>query len=282
MKGSLPVTVVVPVKNEERNLASCLARLGRFAHVLVVDSFSEDRTAEIAAEHGVDIIQFRWNGTYPKKRNWVLTSYEFATDWVLFLDADELVDDNFCNALQNELLNSDKAGYWLNYTNYFLGRELRHGVPQRKLALLRVGAGLYEHIEEDAWSSLDMEIHEHPVLEGPVGEITQRIDHRDFRGVEKFLTRHIEYAKWEAKRYQVLHVDGLDGATHLSDRQRFKYRHIGSCWYPWFYFLFTYGARLGFLDGRPGFTYAFYKAWYFKTVRNLIGELKADQYHQSN
>ena len=270
MLNTIPVTVVVPVKNEERNLPSCLSRLKRFANVVVVDSGSTDRTSDIAVEHGAELLQFRWTGTYPKKRNWVLTNYRFTTEWVLFLDADELVDDAFCNALEATLHGSDKAGYWLNYTNYFLDRELRHGVPQRKLALIRVGAGLYEQIEEGAWSGLDMEIHEHPVLNGLVGEVPQRIDHRDFRGIEKFLVRHIEYAKWEASRYKALHAAGLMQATHLTRRQKFKYRHLARWWYPWFYFLIAYIVRRGFLDGRSGFLYAFYKAWYFETIRTLI------------
>lgn len=281
MLNTIPVTVVVPVMNEELNLPRCLGQLGRFAEVLVVDSGSTDRTGEIAIEHGAELVQFQWTGGYPKKRNWILMNHCFATDWVLFLDADEVVDESFCNALDAALRCSDKVGYWLNYTNYFLGRELRRGVPQRKLALIRVGAGLYERIEEDAWSGLDMEIHEHPVLNGPVGEIAERIDHRDFRGVDRFLGRHVEYAKWEAARYRVLQTAGIEHANHLTARQSFKYRHFSKWWYPAFYFLFAYVVKLGFLDGRAGFVYAFYKAWYFETIRTLILESRLHRERRS-
>ena len=268
--GSLPVTVIIPVKNEERNLPGCLRRLKRFEKILVVDSSSSDRTGEIAINHGAELVQFCWTGTYPKKRNWMLLNYKFTTDWVLFLDADEFVNEEFCNELATALCNTENVGYWLNYTNYFLGCELRHGVPQRKLALIRVGAGLYERIDEHRWSSLDMEVHEHPVLDGSTGEIIQRIDHRDFRPLDNFLLRHVDYAKWEASRHQALHAAGLEQAAHLTKRQRFKYRHLARWWYPWFYFVFAYVARRGFLDGRSGFLYAFYKLWYFETVRTLI------------
>src|SRR5437588_9419273 len=92
----IPVTVVIPVRNEERNLARCLERLGAFAHVLVVDSGSSDATVEIARAHGAEVIDFTWNGRYPKKRNWVLTTQTLPTEWVLFLDADEIVTSALC------------------------------------------------------------------------------------------------------------------------------------------------------------------------------------------
>jgi glycosyltransferase involved in cell wall biosynthesis len=269
---SIPVTVVLPVRNEEKSLGCCLDALTSFEKVLVVDSGSVDATLDIAHRYGAEILQFSWDGHYPKKRNWVLLNYNFTTQWVMFLDADEIVDDAFCSELRAVLPNTDKVGFWLNYRNYFLGKPLLHGVGQRKLALMKVGAGLYERIEEREWSGLDMEIHEHPVLNGPVGELACRIDHRDFRGLDNYLRRHLEYAKWEAERYEALQREGISSATQLTSRQRFKYKHLAKWWYPWFYFLVTYGFKLGMLDGRAGLASAFYKMWYFETIRQLLSE----------
>ncbi|MCZ4341629.1 glycosyltransferase family 2 protein [Sphingomonadaceae bacterium G21617-S1] len=267
----LPVTVAIPVKNDAVNLDRCLARLQRFSDVIVLDSGSTDATAAVAEKYGAQLLQFEWSGRYPKKRNWFLMNHRPRHPWIFFLDADEYVDDRFCDALASALKDSDKVGFWLAYTNYFLGRELRHGVPQRKLALFRVGAGLYERIEEEGWSRLDMEIHEHPVLDGPLGEIGVPIDHQDFKGLARFIDKHRDYATWEAQRYRALHAD--PGAwAGLTRRQVFKYRHVGKWWYPWFYFVFGYVARFGFLDGAAGFHYAFYKAWYFQTIRLLLRE----------
>jgi hypothetical protein len=205
----------------------------------------------------------------------VLLNQALANEWVLFLDADEFVDARFCDEVAAAIASGRHSGYWLNYTNCFLGRRLRHGVPQRKLALFKVGAGLYERIEEDSWSGLDMEVHEHPVLEGTVGEIRSQIEHNDFRGLDKFLDRHRDYAQWEARRFlQLERQSGIDNQT-LTPRQRFKYRHLARWWYPWFYFLHTYVVRLGFLDGIAGFHYAFYKAWYFLSIRLMIREFAA-------
>ncbi|MEM9153700.1 MAG: glycosyltransferase family 2 protein [Cyanobacteria bacterium P01_F01_bin.33] len=275
-RWQLPVSVIVPVKNEEQNLPLCLSRLERFEEVIVVDSSSTDRTVEIAESFDARVINFEWNGKYPKKRNYILLNERISSPWVLFIDADEIVTSTFCESLQKELANSTKSGYWLNYTNYFLNRELKYGVAQKKLALFRIGAGLYERIDENLWSKLDMEIHEHPIINGEIGEINARILHRDFRGVGNFLKRHLDYAKWEAARYKSLTSKSVSGASHLTKRQKFKYKNIGNWWYAWFYFIFDYFIKFRILDGRAGFVYAFYKAWYFATIRELILEQPND------
>lgn len=267
----LPVTVAIPVKNEAENLPRCLERLYQFAEVVVIDSNSTDETADIAREFGAKVLNFRWNGRYPKKRNWMLLNNPPSQDWVLFLDADEFIDSEFCEYLRNELQHSTVNGYWLSYSNFFLGRKLRWGVKQKKLALFRVGSGMYERVEEDYWSNLDMEVHEHPLIEGEVGEISVPIEHRDYKGLDKFIERHKDYAKWEANRYQELQERSED-PQHFTRRQRFKYRYLLKWWYPWFYFIYAYVVKLGFLDGSKGFYYAFFKLWYFQTIRLLARE----------
>lgn len=121
-----------------------------------------------------------------------------------------------------------------------------------------------------------MEIHEHPIVEGAVGRIATRIDHRDYKGLAHFIAKHREYAQWEAYRSARLRQtnETWDG---LTSRQCFKYRHLTKWWYPLFYFAFTYLIKRGFLDGGAGFYYAAYKAWYFQTIRLLIRELDTQQ-----
>jgi hypothetical protein len=137
-----------------------------------------------------------------------------------------------------------------------------------------VGSGLYERIDEQRWSDLDMEVHEHPIVEGSVGQIKSAIEHCDHRDLSEWMARHCRYAMWEARRTILLpHEGGLDGKV-LTARQRFKYRNLDSWWFPWLYFFHTYVMKFGFLDGSAGFHYAFYKAWYFLTVRLMIRELR--------
>ena len=88
------------------------------------------------------------------------------------------------------------------------------------------------------------------------------------------LSHGFRYALWEARRYAGLRRDPGAWAC-FTPRQRFKYRHLAKWWYPWFYFVFSYLAKLGFLDGGAGLHYAAYKAWYFQTIRLLIKERQA-------
>ena len=90
------LTIIIPVKDEEKNLPACLDNVKTFRHVVVVDSGSTDRTLEIVAEYKRELVQFKWNGKFPKKRNWLLRNYTFNTPWVMFLDADERLTSEFC------------------------------------------------------------------------------------------------------------------------------------------------------------------------------------------
>jgi glycosyltransferase involved in cell wall biosynthesis len=265
IESNLPVTVVIPVKNEERNLAACLVGLGVFGEVLVVDSYSSDATVSIARSAGAKVIQFCWNGKLPKKRNWVLQTYSFQTPWVLFLDADERVSPEFTAELRSTLSSTDQVGFWLVYRNQFLGRILKRGVKQRKLAIFRVGVGRYEQIEEDRWSDLDMEVHEHPILEGPVGQIKAPLEHKDFRGLHHYIARHNEYSSWEARRYLALH-SSLNAWSLLTRRQKVKYTYLSQWWFAPAYFLTAYIVKLVFLDGWAGFVHAAMKMEYFFNI----------------
>ena len=268
----LPITVIVPTRNEESNLDACLSRLEAFAEVWVVDSRSTDGTRAIADRHKARWIDFDWSGEYPKKRNWVLINHQPTTPWVLFLDADERVTDDFVAAVREQLSRADAAmtGFWLRYDNHFMSRVLRHCVPQRKLALFRVGAGFYERIDDRRWSNLDMEVHEHPVLEGKMGEIIAPITHLDYRGIDHFIARHDAYSSWEAKRYADLQARGDSAWLALTSRQRIKYRNLARWWYAPSYFIGTYLIRFGFLDGAAGFHYAVLKMIYFYQIRLKI------------
>jgi glycosyltransferase involved in cell wall biosynthesis len=270
---SAPLTIVVPVLNEARNLPACLASIPAGTPVVVVDSGSDDATVAIARDAGAEVLTFRWSGGFPKKRSWTLQNHSFETPWVLFLDADERLTPEFLAQLPEALSRPDIVGYWLNYQNSFMGRTLRHGVPQRKLALMRVGAGQFERIDDDRWSGLDMEVHEHPILNGKVGQIGPALDHQDVRGLAKHIDRHNDYSTWEARRWAALKSQ-KDARAELTWRQRLKYRNLPRWWFAPTYFLAAYFLRGGFLDGRAGLAYAFLKYVYFAEIRLKILELR--------
>jgi len=270
----LNLTVVIPTKNESRNLLGCIESIGNdFAKkVVLVDSQSEDETKQIASKLGIDVIDFVWDGHFPKKRNWYLRNHKPDTEWILFLDADEYLTNDFKVELEKKIKdNSDKVGYWLNYSIYFLGKKLKGGYPLKKLALFKVGAGEYERIDEARWSKLDMEIHEHPILAGKTGEIKSKIDHRDFRAVDYYFTKHQEYASWEAERYLNDNNDEVKRAS-WTWKQKLKYYLLNSPFVGPVYFLGSYIFMGGFKDGSRGLAFAILKMSYFTQVYCKIVE----------
>jgi glycosyltransferase involved in cell wall biosynthesis len=272
---ALDLTIAIPVRNEERNLASCLQAIGSdlARHVVVIDSGSTDATAAVARAHGAELIQFLWDGRFPKKRNWYLRHRTPATTWVLFLDADEILTPAVKREIAAALPGSSHQGFLLSYTNYFLGRRLRGGYPLRKLALFRVGQVEYERIEEHHWSQCDMEVHEHPQLTGTVGLIRSRIDHRDLRGIDSYMAKHNQYAAWEAHRL-FSHRHDPQTAANWKPHQRLKYRLITSPWGGLAFFFGSFFLMGGWRDGSTGFAFCLLKAGYFTQIACRLRELE--------
>lgn len=274
----LDLTIAIPARNEERNLPDCLKAIGRdFAkRIVLLDSGSTDRTCEIAREHGVEVLEFRWDGQFPKKRNWFLREHAPKTKWVLFIDADEYLTPDFKEEVRRVLPTTPHAGFWLHYSIYFLGRKLKGGYPLDKLALFRVGAGEYERIAEDHWSDLDMEVHEHPVLEGTVGKIRSRIDHQDMRGTSYYVWKHNEYSSWEAARF-LRYVGDPSIRAKWTWKQKLKYRLMQTPFIGVAYFFGSYVLMGGFRDGFTGLAFAILKMSYFTQVYCKLKEGETGQ-----
>ena len=271
LNNNIPISVIVSVKNEELNLPSCLSKLKRFSEVIVVDSMSTDNTPKIVADFGYQMVDFKWNGKFPKKRNWALRNIPIKNDWVLFLDADEILSDNFIYEISQIIIDTNHNSFWLNYSNFFMGKQLKYGDKMRKLAFFKKGYGEYEKILEDSWSHLDMEVHEHPIIEGSSGEIRSPIIHNDYKGLEQYISRHNAYSSWEANRYIYLSRNNVNSLTF---RQKIKYKLINTGLLPLLYFFFCYFVKFGFLDGKAGFYLAKYKSSYFFQIQTKISELK--------
>lgn len=267
----IPVTVIVPVKNEECNLPYCLKMLTDFDQVMVIDSNSRDQSCRIAEDYGAEIHQFSWNGRFPKKRNWALRNLTIHNDWVLFLDADEFLTEDFIKELSEKIKNESFSGYWISYTHHFMGKELRYGERFKKLALFKVGEGEYEKIDEENWSHLDMEVHEHTLVDGLVGNLESKVLHNDFKNLECYIHKHNAYSSWEAHRFISLQEYGF---KKLDSKQVLKYRLLKWGLLPTFCFLGSYFLKFGFLDGIEGFYFAQFRASYFFQVQSKIKELQ--------
>lgn len=266
------LTVVIPVKNEEKNLPECLESVKGLEHVVVVDSGSTDSTCDIAAQYGREVVQFKWNGKFPKKRNWMLRSYSFTTPWVFFLDADERPSQEQFSELAKVLPTTKHDALIMYMDNWFMGRVLKYGDHPRKTNILRLGAGEYEIINENRWSNMDMEVNEHIVVRGTLGFLKNHLEHYDKRTLASYYQKHNEYSSWEANRFLAMSKESFKKQT---SRQKIKYGLIyKNRLFPFLYFLYSYLFKGGIWDGKPGFFFTINRMFYFYQIQAKIKLLK--------
>jgi glycosyltransferase involved in cell wall biosynthesis len=254
-------------RNEERNLARCLRSLDRVAEVFVVDSQSEDTTCSIADEYGAKVVQFDWNGRYPKKKQWCLENLPFSHDWALFLDADEELGPELTDEIGAVVGGRpEHAGYFVGYDYVFLGRVLRHGHRVYKLVLLdRRRTRFPERDDLDVVHMWEVEGHYQPRVDGPVGVLRYRMRHDDHADLFHYFERHNRYSDWEA----ILRAKGalprrgepqppFRGALKIIF-SRLPLKGLAA-------FLHSYLLKLGFLDGRAGLHFALARGFYYWQV----------------
>jgi glycosyltransferase involved in cell wall biosynthesis len=261
MTAKVPVSVLVPIRNEADNLPRCLGCVQWADEIFVVDSQSTDGSAEIAERHGAKVVQFHFSGPWPKKKNWSLENLPFKNEWVLILDADEVLPAAAGPEIANAIANGgDIAGYWINRRFFFLGRWLRHSYyPNWNLRFFRHSLGRYEKLTGADTRSGDNEVHEHVVVQGPTARLRTEIDHYAFPSVEVFIEKHNRYSNWEARvTADEFLQESSAGLSHerVERRRRLKMlsRHLP--FRPFMRFLYIYIWQKGFLDGWDGYYFA--------------------------
>ena len=264
--SKIPVSVLIPAKNEEANLPACLESLSRADEVFVVDSQSSDRSVEIAEQYGATVVQFHFDGRWPKKKNWSLENLPFRHEWVLIVDCDERIPPELWEEIEAAIQNSAYDGYYLNRKVFFLGTWIRHGgrYPDWNLRLFKHKKGRYENLKtEEIRNTGDNEVHEHVILEGASGYLKNDMLHIDFRDIYHWLERHNRYSNWEARVYLNLlnskDESGTIGASLLGNAVQRK-RFLKKLWVrlpfkPTLRFILFYIIQLGFLDGKAGYIY---------------------------
>src|SRR5581483_172505 len=279
---TLPVSVIVAVRNEEKNLPRCMEALREAGEVYVVDSGSTDSTPQIARSFGAKVVQFHYQGGWPKKRQWAMDNLPLAYDWILLLDADEVLTPELTEEIRSRIRNSEVTGYYISLRMYFLGRALRHGdAGFWKLSLFRSGKGRFECRLKDQDSSMaDMEIHEHVVVDGRTEKLDNPLIHHNVESLSRYIQKHDEYSNWESRvLLQGGQVDSeLPAALFGTQAQRRRwlkknlYALPGS---PIVLFFYRYLLRGGFLDGVPGLIYCGFQAVQMFHTKAKIYELKA-------
>ena len=267
MTPRVPVSVLIPIKNEAENLPRCLESVQWADEILVVDSHSTDGSAQIAEQHGAKVAQFDFNGTWPKKKNWALENLPFRNDWVFILDADEVLPAEAQTEISSAIANAgDVVGYWINRRFMFLGRWLRHSYyPNWNLRLFRHALGRYEKLTTAETKSGDNEVHEHVVVKGPTARLRCEMDHYAFPSIDVFIEKHNRYSNWEARvaADELLHGSPRQlSNARVGRRRRLKMLSQRLPVRPLLRFLYIYIWQKGFLDGRDGFYFARLHAFY--------------------
>jgi glycosyltransferase involved in cell wall biosynthesis len=282
----LDVTVLIAAKNEEANMDRCLRALTPAARVVVLDSHSEDATGDIARSHGADVVQFDYSGGYPKKRQWALDTLDIGTEWVLLLDADEVVPGTLWSEIEEAIHNPSDDAYLITKGFHFMGRRFRYGGFSHEAVLLfRTGRGRFEELLDDPAHALDMEVHERVIVDGTVGEIHTPLIHEDYKGLEAYIDRHNKYSTWEARLRTTYLSEGKYGSQSVEprlfgdaqERRRFlKKIAIQIPFEPLLWFFYHYVVRLGLLEGRPGLIASQIRMHYISHVRAKMYELRRD------
>ena len=276
----VPVSILIPIKNEASNLLRCLQSVAWADDVFVVDSASTDGSRRIAQEQGARVVQFNFKGTWPKKKNWALENLPFKYEWVFILDADEVLPGEAQAELRAIAADPTHpvAGYWINRRFMFMGKWLKHAYyPNWNLRFFKHRLGRYEKLTNIDTYSGDNEVHEHVIVQGETAFLKCEMDHYAFPSVEVFVEKHNRYSNWESRvaldRYLQASGSRLQKGNVGIRRRLKQLSHRLPC-REWLRFLYVYVWQRGFLDGREGYYFARLHGFYeFLSVAKTV-ELK--------
>lgn len=260
----IPVSVIIMTKNEEKNIGKCLDSVHRFGQIFVVDSNSEDRTREIAAEKGASVVPFTWNGKYPKKKQWCLVNLPFRYDWVLYVDADEEVYPELAEEINGIMQNGPgHDGYFVKFDYVFLRKVLRHGHHVYKLVLFHRKKGSFlDYDDLDAANMWEVEGHYQPHIDGVTAVLRNRMLHDDHDSLFHYFARHNRYSDWEAvlrQKGKIVNRGESQPGLRMTMKLMFDRMPLKGL----VSFLHSYVFKLGFLDGPAGFHFALARAFYY-------------------
>lgn len=215
-------------------IGECLASV-RFAdEILVVDSFSTDRTLEIVRQHATRVLQHEYTNSATQK-NWTIP--QARHEWVLIVDSDERVTPELRREILQILEDPECDGYWIRRRNFFLGKEIRHGAweSDRVLRLFRRDLGRYQA----------KHVHAGIELKGRAGWCREKLDHYSHRSLDDYTRKVGRYTSWGA-------LNARDKGSRVGG-----WRVFGQ-WAG--HFVKSYFVKRGFLDGPEGLIIALMEA----------------------
>ncbi|WP_375387400.1 glycosyltransferase family 2 protein [uncultured Amnibacterium sp.] len=269
------MTAIVLAKNEEAGIGFTLNRLDDFDEVIVVDSWSTDRTVQIAQDAGATVVQFTWNGGHPKKKQWSLDHAGARNEWVLLLDADEYPSAELVQEIADATApEAIASAYDIELDYWFAGRVLEHGHRVTKRSLLRRSRVRFPEVNDlEAPGIREVEGHYQPEVIGETGRLQEHLQHDDVDPVSSWFDRHNRYSDWEA--YLNVHPELKHTIAEARSAKGQRFARLP--FKPAVFFGYSYLLRRGFLDGRAGFDYAFALASYYWQIGVKTRELRRDE-----
>jgi glycosyltransferase involved in cell wall biosynthesis len=274
--GSVPVTVVVLTRDEEANIARCLASIGWADQAIVVDSGSADKTVPLARSLGADVVEQPWLG-FSGQREFALRIPEVRNDWIYFVDADEWVSPQLALEIAAALIEPDCAAFAHRFRVVFQGSWIRH-------CGWYGGSWIVRLVDRRRTKFDGSSVNERACVDGAVVRLANDIVDEDHKGLASWLHKHVRYAELELRQ--------RGEPAPLRERiRRFRFRDrtdsrplarvvLKDLVFPTMpakplaLFLYMYVVRLGLLDGRAGLRFCFFHAWYQAAVDALQAETR--------
>lgn len=269
------ITAIILTKNEKLNIVDCIKSIEKVVkRIIVVDSFSDDNTVELARRCGVEVYQHLFEN-YAKQYMYAVEIAKIDTMWTLRFDADERLTEDSATELKKiceENMDTDVTGVVLRFKKNFLGKDLYHGgvYPWKKMNCYKTNYGSIENRSMD----------EHIVLsKGRAIEMKNDCLHFDFKNLEFFINKHNWYSSRETVDYfENIEKNEKKSRKELDFKTWFKmnfYYKLPLGVRAHIYYIYRYYLKLGFLDGKEGKIYAFLQAyWYRYLVDAKIYESK--------
>ena len=272
----MSVSTLIFTLDEEIHLPACLQALQWCDDVVVVDSYSSDRTEEICREQGVRFVQHVFEG-FGKQRNWALTELDLKHDWVLILDADERVPPALAQELLQVCANAqaDYGAFKLRRRFHMWGRWLRYSslYPTWVVRVVHKAKTCYENRGHAETQHVD----------GRIGTLTHDLIDENLKGLDEWLERQSRYARKEAayelRQERKLGTDHGAGSTALNLRASVKHWARILPFRGLWYFCYAYFLRGGFLEGRDGLAFCRLRAMYYNMVELKKYDHKRNQRH---
>lgn len=269
----LDLSVIILTYNEEIHIRRCLENIKSIAKdIFIIDSFSTDKTLDIAKEYSqVQILQNKWENNYAKQFNWGLTNAPIRTQWVLRLDADEYLLPDLIAELREKLplLPLDVNGIIFNRRHIFMDKWMKRGIyPVKLLRIFRYGKGMCEQRLMDEHIQL---------TEGKAVEFEHDFCDHNLNNLSWFCHKHVNYAIREAVDLLDIELD-LTGAAESDENKQIskqaqkkrmkkhQYAKQPLFWRSFAYFCYRYFLKGACLDGKVGFIWTFLQGWWYRAL----------------